>query len=51
MPPRFYHHLPFINFVIATSAMTFQATMMYPRLNQVGKEVKEIKTAIENNKK
>jgi len=43
-----YKKLPFLNLVIATSALTFQLTILYPWHNQLSKQLDYINKRIDD---
>jgi hypothetical protein len=42
MMSRFYKHLPLANFIVASSALTFQVTVLHPWHNELSQQIKEI---------
>ena len=39
MISQFYKHLPLLNFIVASSALTFQVTVLYPWHEQISHQL------------
>jgi hypothetical protein len=39
MLARLYKHLPFLNFVISTTAFTFQVSVLYPWHEEISRKI------------
>jgi len=39
MSTRFYKHLPLLNFIISSTALTFQVSVLYPWHEEISKKM------------
>ena len=46
----FYKKLPILNFIIASSALAFQTTILYPWHNDISKQINNLEAKIDKNK-
>ena len=44
---RFYKKLPFLNFVIASTAFSFQTTALYPWHKQISLQIEKLQTTLD----